>query len=102
MGINSPYMRPQDKVVFLDAARHFHSWILVRRTNPASLPYVGLPGYSPKRIDCKAKTADLDVPPWKLAGLVIDPNLEIGQSLKGARNLGGRWRRFSDRSVAWI
>ena len=70
MGINSSYMRPQDKVVFLDAARHFHSWILVRRTNPASLPYVGLPGYSPKRIDCKAKTADLDVPPWKLAGVV--------------------------------
>jgi hypothetical protein len=68
-------MRPQDKAVFLDAARHFHSWILVRRTNPASLPYIGLPGYSPKRIDCKAKTADLDVPPWKLAGLVIDPNL---------------------------
>lgn len=68
-------MRPQDKAVFLKAARHFQSWILVRRTNPASLPYIGLPGYSPKRIDCKAKTADLDVPPWKLAGLVIDPNL---------------------------
>jgi hypothetical protein len=68
-------MRPQDKQVFLAAARHFHSWILVRRTNPASLAYVGLAGFTPKRIDCKAKTADLDIPPYKLAGLVVDPNV---------------------------
>lgn len=68
-------MRPQDKLVFLKAARHFDAWILVRRTNVASLPYIGLPGYSPKRIDCKAKTADIDIPPYKLAGLVADPNL---------------------------
>jgi len=48
----------------------------VRRTNVASLPYIGLPGYTPKRIDCKAKTADLDVSPYKLAGLVVDPSLQ--------------------------
>jgi hypothetical protein len=69
-------MRPQDKPVFLEAARKFHSWILVRRTNVASLRYIGLPGYVPKRIDCKAKTADVEVPPYQLSGLVVDPNLQ--------------------------
>ena len=69
-------MRPQDKAVFLEAARKFQTWILVRRTNRASLEYIGRPGYSPKRIDCKAKTADLDVPPYKLAGLVVDFNVQ--------------------------
>jgi hypothetical protein len=68
-------MRPQDKTIFLDAARHFQAWILVRRTNAASLAYIGLPGYTPKRIDCKAKTANFDVATYKLAGLVADPNL---------------------------
>src|SRR5579875_3523307 len=68
-------MRPQDKTVFLEAARLFQSWILVRRPNPASLEYVGLRGYTPKPIDCKAKTADADVRPHKLAGLVIDPRI---------------------------
>jgi hypothetical protein len=69
-------VRPQDKAVFLEAARHFQVWILVRRTNVASLQYIGRPGYVPKRIDCKAKTADLDVPPYKLAGLVVDPTIQ--------------------------
>jgi hypothetical protein len=69
-------MRPQDKVHFLEAAKQFNVWILVRRTNVASLPYVGSPGYTPKRIDCKAKTADMDVAQYKLAGLVVDPNLQ--------------------------
>ncbi len=69
-------MRPQDKTVFLEAARHFNVWILVRRTNVASLQYIGRAGYVPKRIDCKAKTADLDVAQYKLAGLVVDPNLQ--------------------------
>jgi hypothetical protein len=69
-------MRPQDKAIFLDAARHFQVWILVRRTNPASLKYIGQPGYTPKRIDCKAKTADADKGSFLLAGLVVDPTLD--------------------------
>jgi len=68
-------MRTEDKQFFLEAARQFQAWILVRRTNRASLGYVGVAGYTPKRIDCKAKTADFDVPPYKLAGLVTDPYL---------------------------
>jgi hypothetical protein len=68
-------MRSQDKAIFLEGARQFQVWILVRRTNRASLEYVGRPGYVPKRIDCKAKTADTDIPPYKLAGLVVDPTI---------------------------
>jgi hypothetical protein len=68
-------MRPQDKILFLDAARRFQAWILLRRTNVNSLKYIGSPGYMPKRIDCKAKTADLDISPYVLAGLVVDPTI---------------------------
>ena len=59
--------------VFLDAAARFQVWILVRRTNPASFEYIGKPGFVPKPINCKAKTADNDLGRYKLAGLVIDP-----------------------------
>jgi hypothetical protein len=68
-------MRSQDKAIFLAAARQLQVWILVRRTNRASLEYVRRTGYTPKRIDCKAKTADTDIPPYQLAGLVVDPTI---------------------------
>jgi hypothetical protein len=68
-------MPPQDKEIFQKAARQFQVWILVRRTNRASLEYVTRAGYTPKPIDCKAKTADSDIPPYKLAGLVVDPTI---------------------------
>jgi hypothetical protein len=68
-------MRTHDKVVFLAAAKQFQVWILVRRTNRASLQYIGKQGFIPKRIDCKAKTADRDIPPYHLAGLVTDPTI---------------------------
>lgn len=68
-------MRPSDKLIFSQVARQLGLWILVRRTNPASLKYIGRPGYVPKPIDCKAKTADRDVGRWQLAGLVADPTL---------------------------
>ncbi|HUS04976.1 MAG TPA: hypothetical protein VMZ52_01680 [Bryobacteraceae bacterium] len=63
-------MRPQDKLIFASAAADppLKLWILVRRTNPASLSYIGRPGFTPKRIDCKAKTAE----EGKIAGLVVD------------------------------
>jgi hypothetical protein len=58
-----------------DAARRFELWILVRRLNPQSYRYIGLPGYSPKPIDCKAKTAKRDLGARRLAGLVVDPTM---------------------------
>ena len=32
-----------------------------------------MPGYMPKRIDCKAKTADAEIFRFEVAGLVVDP-----------------------------
>jgi hypothetical protein len=49
-------------------------WILVRQTNVWSLDYVGQKGYTPKPIECKAKTADCNPGGiYKVAGLVVDP-----------------------------
>lgn len=68
-------MRPQDKNIFLAAAKALNLWILVRRTNVESLKYIGKAGYVPKRIDCKAKTADYNIGKFELAGLVVDPDI---------------------------
>jgi len=68
-------MRPQDKDVFARVAKDpplgLGVWILVRGTNADSLDYIGRPGYTPKPIDCKAKTAKLG----PSAGLVVNPHL---------------------------
>ena len=68
-------MRPQDKTAFADAARSIGVWIFVRRTKREALQYVGRAGYSPKAINCKAKTADKDLGRYKLAGLVTSPKV---------------------------
>jgi hypothetical protein len=73
-------MRQQDIPHFLAAAREFHAWILVRRTNEASLQYIGKPGFTPKPIDCKAKTADFGLN----AGLVVQPSAN-GREFQGKR-----------------
>lgn len=79
------HMRAKHVGVFLSAARLYNVAILVRRTNTASLQHIGEPYASPKRLDCKAKTADFDVAPAgcrvpeakrpSLAGLVVDPGM---------------------------
>jgi len=74
------HIRRQDVAAFRDAARRFKVHILVRRTNPASLQYIGRKGYMPKPIDCKPKTADKDVVLAsgrivRCAGLVVNPML---------------------------
>jgi hypothetical protein len=63
-------------------ARILQLWILVRQTNPESLKYIGVPGFRPKPINCKAKTAsrNFQTPSapngvYELAGLVVDPFL---------------------------
>ena len=77
-------IRRQDVAVFLAAANWFDHVILVRATNPNSLPYLGRQGYGPKPLDCKPKTADKDVfaagHPVRCAGLVVDPTLVGGQA----------------------
>ncbi|MEE8271334.1 MAG: hypothetical protein V3R98_06345 [Alphaproteobacteria bacterium] len=74
------HMRPRDIEVFKKAAKFYDVFILVRRTNPASLKFIGLSGYTPKRLDCKPKTADsFFTAPGQgrkdVAGLVVDPTI---------------------------
>src|SRR5579864_7901643 len=57
----SDYMRDLDIQTFKAAAKLYNVWILVRESNPAARQYIGVKGYSPKRLDCKAKTAKRDV-----------------------------------------
>lgn len=94
-------MRPQDRAAFIAAARHFQCWILVRRTNADSLKYVGRPGYVPKPIHCKAKTADLDTAdfrnrrPRRAAGLVASPELLPNVFKPGKLGEAERcWKKF--------
>lgn len=64
-------MRSQDKLKFAACAIALNYWILVRRTNPSSLEYIGVDGFVPKPIDCKPKTADKG----EFAGLVVSPDI---------------------------
>lgn len=93
--------------VFKTAAKLYNVAILVRRTNTASLQHIGEPYAVPKRLDCKAKTADYNVAPTGarlpeakrgvIAGLVVDPNL-FGEGAytdgKYAKALAA-WRSFA-------
>jgi len=76
-------IRPLDKPVFVEAAKKFQVWLVVRQTNRASWSFVGRSEYFPKPITCKAKTADRDAKGggklprarYETAGLVVDPNV---------------------------
>ncbi len=57
-------MRGKDVQVFCMIAQKYNVYILVRQTNEASLNYIGKPGYYPKPAAIKAKTADMDPPPF--------------------------------------
>ena len=89
-------MLTQDRSIFSDAARQFQVWILVRQSNPASMKFVGRPGYVSKRIDCKAETADLDAGGKQLAGLVVDPTVWPGAySAARSSDAVARWGSFA-------
>ncbi|MCI5111111.1 MAG: hypothetical protein MRY75_11215 [Marivita sp.] len=72
-------MRRQDQLAFAYTAWWFHVFILVRRSNPASIRFIGRTGFIPKGPDTKAKTAQNNVAiegtRWvsKVAGLVCNP-----------------------------
>jgi hypothetical protein len=97
-------MNYSDQRVFLEAANRWKVWIVVRRSNPESEPYVGDPRYAPKPIDCKAKTAELDVDKggmkFKTAGLVtnpwIHPEAFVGLRLSRARE---KWKAFESKCL---
>ncbi len=76
----SQHFRPGDLAIFGGAARQYGVIILVRQTNSFSIAYLGKEGYTPKPIDCKAKTADFDGISngtiYKTAGLVVCAEIE--------------------------
>jgi len=84
-------MRPEDSKTFVECARSLRIWILVRKTNDASLRYVAKPGFIPRPADCQAKTADLGA----VAGLVVDPEL-VPEAFSEDRVAAAReaWREF--------
>jgi hypothetical protein len=89
-------MRPQDRPIFLGAASLVDAWILVRRTNEASLKYICRAGYTPKPIHCKAKTADLNGSSGQeLAGLVVVPTIHP-HAFRGekAREARKEWKKM--------
>lgn len=93
--------------VFQAAAKLYNVTILVRRTNTASLQHIKKDYASPKRLDCKAKTADFNVAPkgcrlhedkrGNIAGLVVDPGM-VGEKAytdgKFAKAMEA-WRSFA-------
>ena len=97
----SDYMRPTDVTVFRDAAKRYGVWIVVRASNPAGKQYIGVHGYTPKRIDCKAKTADKDVTlpgvvgRKKTAGLVVNPEIEgMLAAFEDTQDIVKNWLEF--------
>lgn len=88
---------------FSAAAKWFNVYILVRRTNQMSLQYVGKPGFVPKRLDCKAKTADCDYVhpqygPKMVAGLVVDSTTTGRDAFTSGRKYDSatlEWRGFA-------
>ncbi len=93
-------MREQDKSVFSTVAMQLKVWILVRGTNKASLKYVGQPGFAPKPVDCKPKTADTGG--VSLAGLVVDPTVAPEAFSQGEKRTTAleTWKKFTERGLA--
>jgi hypothetical protein len=98
--ITEPIMADGHIELFRQAARPgtIHPaglWILVRRTKPASLAYIGRPNHWPKPGACQAKSADRDGGHgrYKHAGLVVDPTLSPDSFTKIDR-AREYWARF--------
>ena len=86
------YIHSDHIMAFKRVAKRCRVWILVRCYNPASGDYIGKSGYQPKRLDCKAKTAAIDLGKYKLAGLVVDP--EIQPKAFPGRDVSKAWKDF--------
>ncbi len=86
-------MREDHKGIFFRAAQDFQCWIGLREPNPLADRWIGRPGYIPKSVICKAKTADQTS--FEFGGLVTDPTLRADgfapASLNGAIQT---WKKF--------
>jgi len=87
------FYRSKDITSFQLAAETFNCYILVRRTNPESVRYIGVDNYVPKPVNCKPKTAKSDVYLMsdrtkisKCGGLVVKPQKVGPDAFDGANN----------------
>jgi hypothetical protein len=98
-------MRPRDSQSFQRTAMIQKVYIIVRQTNPQSIQWIGKPDYMAKPIDCKPKTADLDVAieghHVETAGLVVNPTLpgfdRVFRSAGKAFKAAEAWQKFVDK-----
>ncbi len=99
------YIHYQHIDVFKDVSRKLGLFILVRRTNPESLKFINYPGFVPKPLLCKPKTADRNIE-WRVegcyrqincAGLVVNPFM-LGQAAfstwEKCKNAMDTWRKY--------
>lgn len=90
---------------FKRAARLHNVAILVRQTNIASLRWIKDDRAGPKRIDCKAKTADYNFKfrgrEYHVAGLVVDPTIAGPQGFHDDKWMDALtwWRIFADEKL---
>jgi len=96
------YVHYQHIEVFKDACRKLGLFILIRRTNTESMKFINYPGFVPKPLLCKPKTADNNVI-WTVngknrqincAGLVVNPLLVGMAAFK-------TWEAFTEAKQTW-
>ena len=87
------FVHPNHFNVFVAAAQKFNCHILVRETGRAALSWVGRRGYTGKRADLKAKTANRNFDSHPIAGLVCSPML-LPQAFTADR-LSKAWKAWS-------
>ncbi len=92
------FMRPADVNIFRTYSQEKGLFILVRRTNPLSIQYIGKPGFVPKPLKCKPKTAksnacfirpDGEKISSKCGGLVVNPRIL-------------KWYAFNNDKREWV
>lgn len=69
------FVHPDHLLYFVGAAQMYQCHILVRKTGKATLNWIGKRGYTGKRGDMKAKTANVNAGRGSVAGLVCSPLL---------------------------
>lgn len=99
------YIRCDHVEIFWDSATKYRTFILVRRLNPKSMYYIGLSDYTPKNVDCKAKTAPADYthPQYgkkETAGLVVDPTVDGIKQMFGGKY--GDAKKWWDKTLKFV
>jgi len=87
------FIHPHHFDIFVEVARECHCHILVRKTGYATMKWIGKPGYTGKRGDLKAKTADQNIGRYETAGLVCSPFLQPDAFSKN--RIGAAYKEWS-------